>query len=200
MHGKLWRLHLLGGLSIRGHWAGESEMTVSHASGHSRLVRIEPYDLFGGTLLFSATLPLTYLSLRARFILSFDTYSSSEGYFDAVTLFPDDDPGAGRQDVLVKGGLEVWSPAWHGLRAGASYEATHRVSNKGSYEYTDHRALARVRFTFRFDPFAPGVTTAGQGHEPLPYGVDEGDQLDDQRIQDMLRQEDAARRGSSCIN
>jgi len=197
VNGKLWRLLLLGGLSMRGHWAGESEMTVTHASGQPRRIRIQPYDLFGGSLLLSATLPLPYLVLRTRFIISFDTYSRSEGYFDAQDIFPDDDPEAGRQDVLVKGGLEVWSPAWHGLRAGASYEVAHRLSNKGAYEFTDHRALARVRFTFRLDPFAPSTAPATPGHEPLPHGVKEPEGLDDLRFQDLLRQEDAARRGSS---
>ena len=200
IHGKAWRLHLLGGVSMRGHWGGDSEVLVTLPSGTTRQVLISPYDLYGGTLLLSATLPLPYLSVRARVVAAFDTYLRSEGYFDMVDLFPDDDPITGREDVLIKGGLEVWSRAWLGLRAGATYEATHRYSTKAAYTYTDHRVLGRVRFTFSFDPFGPSTMSGGQGHEPLPYSAQNRDVLDDQRIQDMLRQEDSARRGSSCIN
>jgi len=173
--GRLWRLRLLGGLSFRTHWADH-----------------QAYDLWGGTLLGSATLPVWRLSLRARLVLGFDLHSTSVGYFEQ---------DVDRRDLLIKGGAEAWSPAWRGLRAGLSYDLSNRTSTATVYEYTDHRVLVRLRFHLGLDPWAPRRRDAPPGHVALPYGVSSAEGgLEEERIQDLLRQEDAAQRGSSCVN
>lgn len=197
IHGQAWRLSLMGGVALRGHWAGDSEVQVTLPGGDARKVLISPYDLYGGTLFFSALLPLHYLDLRARLVLAFDTYTRSEGYFDNPPLNPDEDPTQVREDILVKAGLEVWSMAWRGLQAGASYGLTHHASNKDSLTFTDHRALGRVRFTFSFDPFGPGSVSGGEDHEPLPHQAGAMGQHEHLRIQDLIRQEDPVRRGTA---
>lgn len=174
--GRLWRLRLVGALSLRGQWA-----------------KNEAYDRYGGTLVGSATLPLASLSLRARLVLGLDLYPSSAGYF------AQDD----RRDLLVKGGAELWTRPWRGLRAGLSYEASTRSSTAAPYEYTDHRFLARLRWQISLDPWAPRSLPSGKDHVALPYGVvggAAGGGLEDERIRDLLRQEDAAQRGSTCID
>lgn len=173
--GRLWRLRLVGALSLRGQWATN-----------------DAYDRYGGTLVGSATLPLSSFSLRGRLVLGLDLYPSSAGYFD---------PQNHRRDLLVKGGVELWSRPWRGLRAGLSYEASSRTSTVALYEYTDHRFLARLRWQLSLDPWAPRSLPSRKDHVALPYGVSGGGGgLEDERIRDLLRQEDAAQRGSTCID
>ena len=174
--GRLWRLRLVGALSLRGQWATN-----------------EAYDRYGGTLVGSATLPLSSLSLRARVVLGLDLYPRSAGYFD---------PRNDRRDLLVKGGAELWTQPWRGLRAGMSYEASSRISTASLYEYTDHRILARLRWQLSLDPWAPRSLPSNKDRVTLPYGVGGGggSGLEDERIRDLLRQEDAAQRGSTCID
>jgi hypothetical protein len=202
-----WRLRVLTAVSIRGHLAANTADCCDPTGSCS----CKPYNLFGATLLGSATMPAGPLSLRARLVLSLDYLPDSAGYFDPDGALGRSAPAHGgaaplpsahnRRDLLVKGGVEVWSPAWHGLRAGVSYEVSHRNSTASLYEYTDHRVLARVRWRMGWDPWAPGKATPPKGHVPLPYGVSRaGGGLEDERIQDLLRQEDAAQRGSSCID
>lgn len=173
--GRVWRLRLMGGLSLR-----------THAAEH------EAYDLWGTTLLGTATMPVGPILLRARLVLGLDIHPTSASYFEI-----DED----RRDLLVRGGLELWSGSYHGIRGGLSYEVSHRDSTAGTYTYTDHRILARLRFNIQLDPWAPRRRDPPAGHVALPHGAGPGERgLQDERIQDLLRQEDAAQRGSSCIN
>jgi len=106
------------------------------------------------------------------------------------------------RDVLVKPSLGLWGPSFSGVRLGASYEYAWRDSTaEVSFSYTEHRALLKMRWTFDLNPWAPRVVEP-EDHVPLPYGVGgEGEAgLDEERIQDLLRQDEAARRGSSCVN
>jgi hypothetical protein len=176
--GPLWRLRMLAALTGRRHWAEDQD-----------------YNLWGGTFIASGTLPTRYVSVRARLLLSFDLFPDS-GDSDRFG----GEIGDYRRDLLLKGALELWSPGWHGLRGGLTYEVAHRFSNKADFEYTDHRILARVRYNLKLDPWAPSTAPRPAGHVALPYGISGDDALEDERIQDLLRQEDAARRGSSCVN
>lgn len=148
------------------------------------------YDLFGGMALASLSVPLGPLHGKVRLVESVDLYPRSAGYFTDEN----------RTDLLTRVAAELWSPAWRGLRGGVSYEFSTRFSTASTYEYTDHRALARVSFSLELHPFAPGRAAPPPGHVTLPYGVETGQGLEEERIQDLLRQEDAARRGSSCVN
>ena len=174
LHGGIGRLRLLGGVALRGHWAA-----------------VDAYDLVGGMVLGSATYPIGPVTARARVLASFDSYLFSEGYFAT--------DGA-RRDWLLKGVVEAWSPAWHGLRAGLTYDLTKRFSTAESYEYIDHRPLLRLSYSIDWDPWAPRTAQVRPSHIPLPYDTGDQQGLEDERIQDILRQEDAARRGSSCVN
>lgn len=168
-------VRLLGGLSLR-----------NHKSRHVA------YDLWGGTLIGSVSRSVGPLWLRARLLLGLDGYPDSAGYFEA---------DRSRRDLLLKAALEIWTRPWHGVRAGLSYELAERWSTASSYSYIDHRPLFRLSFSLDWDPWLPRVASPGAGHVAIPYraaGAAGG--LETERIQDLLRQEDAARRGSSCIN
>ena len=188
--GSVWRLRLLGAVSLRKHWARQHQVHDTGTTAHA-------YSLWGASLLGSATLPTTYLSLRARFVVSLDLHHDSAGYFKDRQGDPVPEH---RRDLLIKGASELWSPGWHGLRLGLTYEASHRRSTVDAYEYVDHRGLLRLRWRLSADPWIPGRVVAGPGHVKLPPGTARADHLEDDRIQDLLRQEDAARRGSSCLN
>jgi hypothetical protein len=61
--------------------------------------------------------------------------------------------------------------------------------------------LAALRWDVTLDPWAPRVIAPGD-HVALEYGLDSaaGAGADEERIQDLLRQDEAARRSSSCAD
>ncbi|MBN2492980.1 MAG: hypothetical protein JXR96_00210 [Deltaproteobacteria bacterium] len=171
------RLHLLAAMSLRYYTADVAE-----------------YDQFGGTLLVVGRLKLPAgWYVRVGLTAGLDYYPSSP---------PADGEGRGGRDLLVKPSAGIWSPSWAGLRMGLSYEYSYRDSTaQVSYPYDEHRVLLLARYTLDLDPWAPGAAEAGSEHVPIPWGVGGGAAgLDEERIQDLLRQDEAARRGSSCVN
>jgi hypothetical protein len=98
----------------------------------------------------------------------------------------------------------LWSPSWAGFRIGIGYEFSWREStadeSTDNYDYQEHRLLFKTRFVFDLNPWAPKVITP-KNHIELGYGIATRGEagLDDERIQDLLRQDEAARRGSSCV-
>lgn len=174
VHGGVGRLLLLGGAALRGHWAAG-----------------DAYDLVGGMVLGSATHPVGPITARVRLLVSYDGYLDSEGYFTADTP---------RHDWLLKGTVEAWSPAWHGLRVGLAYDLSKRFSTADTYAYIDHRPMLRLSCRIDWDPWAPRTAQVRQDHVRLPIAAGSQQSLEEERIQDILRREDAARRGSSCVN
>ena len=75
-----------------------------------------------------------------------------------------------------------------------------RVSFADGYDYKEHRVLLGARWSLNLNPFAPREVSP-EGHVPLPYGIEDGgDGFDEDRIQDLLRQDEAARAGSACVD
>ncbi len=152
----------------------------------------DPYDLWGGSLLLSAERRLPgQWSVRLGALLGLDDYSRSAGYFD------DTAPSTSRRDVLLRGSASGFSPPIaRGLRAGLTYEYAERFSTAGPYDYRDHRILAKLLWTFSHDPWLPRATSPAH-HLPLDYGFAQPEFSE--RIQDLLRQDEAAQRSSSCV-
>lgn len=121
-------------------------------------------------------------------------------YADAQRV---DSSERGGVDVQVKVSSGLWSPSWRGLRIGATYQYAWRRTNvEISFPYQDHRVLLRARFALELDPWAPKVVRP-HDHLAIDYGLNKRDgapRTNDERIQDLLRQDEAARRGSSCVN
>lgn len=170
------RLRLLWALSGRLHQADKA-----------------PYDLRGATGLVSGELKLpARFALRLGAVLNLDHYPHSAGYFDAVA------PDTQRRDVLLRLSASVFAPPlWNAVRSGVTYEFAHRESTIGAYDFTDHRVLLKLSFAFSLDPFLPRAP-AQAGHVPLDWG--EGDGAIEERIQDLLRQDEAAQRSSACLD
>ncbi len=150
------------------------------------------YDTRGGSMLVNAELALP-AGLAARIGASFamDDYPRSAGFFDAAS------PDVARRDLLARLSLGVLGPAFgDGLRAGLSYEYARRESTTDLYDYDDHRVLAKLQWSFALDPWLPRAVHA-TAHVPIDYGLDST--VMGERVQDLLRQDEAAQRSSSCV-
>jgi hypothetical protein len=172
----LWpvdKLHLLLAVSLRYQSANNEE-----------------YDQFGGNALGLARL------LLGRGFYSRIKVSTGGAYY------ANSPPEEGGRDLFIKPSVGFWSPARHGARIGVTYEFARRDSSaEVSYSYTEHRGLFQIRWNTTLDPWSPGAA-APRNHVPLNYGIrgDEEPGLEEERIQDLLRQDETARRGSSCVN
>lgn len=150
------------------------------------------YDQFGGSALLVGRVGLPAgLMLRAGLTAGLDYYPNAP--------LETSNASSGR-DLLVKPSLSLWSPSWDGVRLGLAYEYAWRDSTaQVSFSYTEHRTMLQLRWTFGANPWAPDIHEPG-GRVPLPWGGGSGSGWDEERIQDLLRQDEAARRGSSCVN
>jgi len=181
--GAAWVVPLPGGWNITGVVAGRVQQ-ARHEAFHDR----------GLTGLVRLRIPLPRRAMiKARVMASFDSYPYSGEYYD----------GRERRDGMVKAEVGPWTPPLWGWRLGATYSFAHRSSTadspRDSLTYTDHRFLAQLRWQAGLDPTRPRRARPGSDHLPLPYGVlDDDEGLD--RVQDLLRQEDSARRGSQCVD
>ncbi len=150
----------------------------------------EAYDLRGTTVLLSGDIRIPKdWAMRATTLVSLDDYPLSSGYFDPST------PDVARSDTLLRLALTAFSPGFHGLRAGLGYEFANRWSTTDNYAYRDHRVMLKLTYTFSVDPFLP-KRFAG-AHTKI-FDEQTQDNLR-QRIQDLIRREDSARRSSSCV-
>ena len=181
--GVLGRLRLLLALSVRSHRA-----------------RSEQYNLFGLSGLVLGRLELGGgFDTRLALVLSRDDYLDSGGERGLLAFGTSER----RRDLLFKMRLEGWGPDWHGVRLGVGYEFTRRDSTAdepaADYDYLEHRLLVKLVWTADFDPFRPAPVEPADG-VALDYGLQGGAaSLDSERIQDLLRQDEATRRGSSCV-
>jgi hypothetical protein len=166
------RLHLLGALSGRFHDA-----------------KNDAYDLRGASLLIAADVRLPRRwSMRAGFLGSYDVYPRWDGYLDMLVRE--------RQDRLLKLSVSAFIPPLRDqVRLGFSYEFSDRDSTAQPFAYTDHRLLAKLIWTFTADPWLPAAV-APSDHVALDYGLHSRELTE--RVQDLLRQDEAVQRSSSC--
>jgi hypothetical protein len=158
-------------------------------SGRVHRAEVPGYDLWGGSLLAAATAPLGRgFQARGSLVLGLDAYTRSREYFGV---------GRDRRDLAARFSAGVFAPPWRRLAVGVAYEPAVRSSTVDAYAYTDHRLLVKLRWQLDADPWAP-ATVAPDGHVSF-WGRTAATGLAADRIQDLLRQEDAARRGSSCV-
>ena len=185
------RLEVDGGLGAA--WRPASGLSVMGAiMGRYHSAGRADYDLFGATAVAQADYRLPReLSARLGLVGSFDDYPSSAGYFGT---------DLSRRDFLGKITAGLWSARTsRGLRGALTYELSKRFSTAPEYEYLDHRMLARLQWAFAFDPRGPRPTSPS-GHVPLAWGLEHEDGGLEESIQDLLRQDEAVRAGSSCVD
>ncbi len=151
----------------------------------------DAWNLHGTSLLLSTEnrLPRGFAA-RLGLLGSWDRYPDSRGYFDPAH------PGRSREELLGRLSLSLFSPVWQGLKGGLTWEYGHRDSSADPYDYQEHRLLARLVWAFQADPFLPPERSP-RGHVRLPFEA--GGAAFEERIQDLLRQDEAVQRSSSCV-
>jgi hypothetical protein len=165
--------YILGAITGRGHQA------QNHA-----------YSLLGLSALVSLEwLHDSGLSVRAGALASLDDYGESQGFFDADRA---------RRDLLEKVSLSVFAPRRWDLKPGITYEYSQRYSSASQYSFVDHRVLLRCAWNFSWDPFVPATTTP-PAHVAMEHSISDAHANDENRIRDMLQQDEAVQRGSSCV-
>lgn len=162
-------------------------------AGRVQQARNEAFHDRGLTGLVRLRIPLPHdAMIKARVLGSVDVFPHSETYYGLV-----------RRDAMIRVEAGPWTPPVEGWRIGAVWGLTHRNSSvdnaTDTFSYTDHRILLQFRWEGSFDPRRPRRARPGRGHQALPYGLTEDDSGLD-RVQDLLRQEDGARRGSQCVD
>jgi hypothetical protein len=159
-----------------------------------QFARHEAFDGRGATVLARLRVPLPKdMMIKARGMVLYDGYPHSEEYY-----------GETRRDLMLKGEVGFWSPDFHGWRVGAVYLPARRFSTidtvSDNFNFTDHRVLVQIRWQGALDPSLPRKARGGAHHVPLPHGLAAGGDAGLDRVQDLLRQEDSARRGSMCVD
>ncbi|MBN1960096.1 MAG: hypothetical protein JW841_04055 [Deltaproteobacteria bacterium] len=167
------KLHLLGALA--GRW---------HSANH------KAYNIQGASALISNDIKLAPdWHLRTGILASIDNYPHSVEYFTTKTTKI-------RRDALLKLSASGYSPTFLNSKIGLTYEYAVRNSTLSIYDYNDHRILLKFVYNLSFDPWLPKSVTP-EKHIPLPHQETSPDF--DERIQDLLRQDEAMQRSSSCI-
>ncbi len=157
------------------------------------------YDINGVSAAAAARVALGRgATLRFTGTVVWDDYPHSGGPEGEVVFGTDER----RRDLLGKVSVGVWIPAWRGARAGLECQYSRRDSTADdrpgfNFDYSEARARVLVRWSLASDPWAPR-TTVPSDHVPLPWGVGPGESGADERIIDLLRQDEELRRGSSC--
>ena len=154
----------------------------------------DAYDVVGATGLAHLSVAFPHgFELRESVSLSGDAYTDSWGFFPGA-------PQEERQDVLFRTSAALWSPSTAGLKGGLEYGYTSRASTATPYSYHDHRLL--LRMSWNYDSEQLGVSRiSADGRVPLRHGLDpNADQpRSDERVRELMRQDEDVRRGSSCL-
>ncbi|MCU0290493.1 MAG: hypothetical protein MUF10_00670 [Thermoanaerobaculaceae bacterium] len=169
--------------------------TVRGSNAHS-----PAYDLRGASVAAATRFSLGRgVTARVAVSVSWDDYPHSGGP-EGEQVFGTTEQ---RRDLTGKITLGVWLPPWHGLRAGLEWQLARRDSTADdrqgfNFDYRESRPRVLVRWTFSADPWAPPTTRPPADHVPLAWGLGPGEHGEDERIIDLLRQDEELRRGSSC--
>jgi hypothetical protein len=149
------------------------------------------YSLYGG----SAILSLRF-GLPARFFTRVGASFGADRYPESASYFAGGDV---RIDRTVKGSATLGYPDRSSFKVVTTYEYSDRFSSAQGYGFTDHRLLVKLIYADSFNPAAP-LIAAEKGHVALDYGFEQGAAgADREAIREMLRQDESARRGSSCV-
>jgi hypothetical protein len=147
------------------------------------------YDLLGATVLVLASTPLPQGGeLRQSLSTSLDHFPFSAGAFSGGDQ--------ARTDGLLQATVWLSSPSWHGLRAGLELTHTNRRSTAPDYAFHDNRVLAHATWALDLDRLGrtevPARVLLSRATSTLGAGADT-------HIRDLMRQDEALKRGSSCL-
>lgn len=167
-------------------WAG---------AGRAYRARHAAYHLWGGSLALSAQfrIPKGFLA-RLGTAFSVDWYPDSAGR-PGNDLFGSADA---RRDLFFKVGAAFFSPDLRGVRLGVGYDFSDRESTASRYAFDDHRVLVRVAWSGDAGLTGPAAAPGGPA-APMPWEAGDGARGLEERVQDLLRQDEQVQRSSSCV-
>jgi len=176
-------------------YLGKGVSLLGAVTGRRRWATTAAYNLTGGTLLGALNFPIYRgFSFKGSVSGGADWYPDSAG---SIAFHSPKD----RRDIQVRGRLGVWSPSLvSSLRLGATYEPVRRFSTAELYDFTDHSVMLVLGWRGAADPWLPAGVAAGTDRFPVNYGVTGEGGPGDERLQDLLRQDEEAQRGSSCLD
>lgn len=164
----------------------------------------QAFNLFGWTALAAMHFGLPAgFGIRPGVSMSMDFYPDS----GLVSDIPIEDSRTydpfgsidSRRDILIKPGLQAWSPSWAGLKVGISYDFSYRESTAPDYSFNDHRVALRIRYSGDSDLRKPTIAD-NEGWGDFDWDDVVGNGNMDERIQDLLRQDEQVQRSSSCMD
>jgi len=159
-------------------------------SGRWQRAHADAYNLIGGTAISELNWALgAGTNFRWTLSASADYYPDSRNYFPRSA--------AARRDLLERSVTGVWytvAPNWQVV---PSYELTTRASTSEPYSFVDHRVLVRIVWNFDTNQYA---LVDRESRIPAEWSDRRRNRArDDARIQDLVRQDDSVKRGSSCL-
>jgi hypothetical protein len=172
---------------------------VAGATVRQSDARSAAYDERGGSIAVLSRVAFGRgLVARVAVTGSLDDYLHSGGE-EGLAVFGTQER---RRDLLGRVSLGLWASPWRRLQTGLEWQLTRRDSTADEtpgfvFDYTEQRIVVRFRWSFAADPWAPRSADVPD-HVPLEWGLQGGERLGEERILDLLRQDEDLRRGSSC--
>ena len=164
------------------------------ASGHVYKAQRRVYDQTGAAGFLGLDVSMSKgFELRETLSLTGDIYPASRGFFDPLH-------NEQREDLLVRVGAELWSPATHGLRFAIGYAYTNRNSTANDFDYADHRAMLHLQWQSDSDQMSTRRISK-QGRIPIRYDDSDAKVATQPivEVREILRQDETIRRSSSCL-
>ncbi len=178
-----------------GRTLGARVSLLGAVTGRMHRATNDAYNVWGGTALISSRIRL------------FGAWSLRLFVSGAIDHFPDSAGSEAfhapkeRRDLQVRGRVGFWTPTfWGGLQAGLRYQPTRRFSTAELYDFMDHTVVVLLNYRLSGDAWLPRREGGGPGCLPLDYRIGAGEDVLGERLQDLLRQDEEAQRGSSCMD
>jgi hypothetical protein len=164
------------------------------ASIHGYDATADAYDRVGGMLdaRLEIGLPRPFV-LREALTVTGDAFLKSEGFFSSAR-------GSERRDLLVRATAGLWASLGPGVESGLEYAYANRDSSARDFAFSDHRVVLRWAATFDSDRLLTR-SVSPEGRVTLETGHTEMERLqgNDPSVHELLRQNEAAQRASSCL-
>jgi hypothetical protein len=167
---------------------------VAGASGRGYQARADAYDQVGATVESRLDIALPKpLALREALAVSGDVFPRSEGAFVSAR-------GGERRDLLVRVTAGLWATLGPSLASGLEYSYANRDSTARDFAFSDHKVLLRWAATFDSDQLLTR-SVSSEGRVTLETGQREMERLQgtEPSVRELVRQDEAAQRGSSCL-
>ncbi len=183
-------------LALGGHVPlGKIGNLVWAGAGRVYRARHPAYNLHGASLALSTQfrLPKGFLA-KASASFSADWYPDSAG-FGGIDIFGS---ATARRDLLFRVGPAFFSPDLKGVRIGLGYDYSNRLSTAQNYAFDDHRITLKVAWTGDKMLWGPGLADSAPIID-MPWDTSSGSTGLEERVQDLLRQDEQVQRSSSCV-